>query len=103
MLWLKNVPEKLWEHSSPLSNIRWFISKNELPEILTGNIITSVTRINPTNLLIDLALLVREKKPIEHMCEYKVVCSYDKVKRFKASAAVTASAPIHSYSGPKKP
>ena len=37
------------------------------------------------------------------MCEYKVVCSYDKVKRFKASAAVTASAPIHSYSGPKKP
>ena len=91
------------ESTPLLSQISDDLSANELPQILTGNIITSVIRINPTNLLIDLALLVREKRPIEHLCEYKVVCSYDKVKRFKASAAVTASAPIRSYSGPKKP
>ena len=35
---------------------------------------------------IDLALLVR-KKLIEHLYDYKVVCSHDEVKRFRASAA----------------
>ena len=33
-------------------------------------------------------MLVREKKLIEHLYNNKVVCSYDEVKRFKASAAV---------------
>ena len=64
------------------------LSANELPTILIGNIITSVVRKKPTSLLIDLALLIREKKLIEHLYDYKVVCSYDEVKRFKASAAV---------------
>ena len=64
------------------------LSANELPAILIGKIITSVVRKKPTSLLIDLALIVREKKLIEHLYNYKVVCSYDEVKRFKASAAV---------------
>ena len=42
----------------------------------------------PTSLLIDLALLVRKKKLIKHLYDYKAICSYDEVKRFKASAAV---------------
>ena len=64
------------------------LSANELPAILIGKIITSVVRKKPTSLLIDLALIVREKKLIEHLYNYKVVCSHDEVKRFKASAAV---------------
>ena len=71
-----------------LSQISDDLSSNELPAFLIGNIITSVVRKKPTSLLIDLALLVREKKLIEHLYDYKVVCSYDEVKRFKASAAV---------------
>ena len=64
------------------------LSANELPEILIGNIITRVVRKRPTSLLIDLALLVRKKKLIKHLYDYKAICSYDEVKRFKASAAV---------------
>ena len=71
-----------------LSQISDDLSANELPVILIGNIITSVVRKKPTSLHNDLALLVREKKLIEHLYDYKVVCSYDKRKRFKASAAV---------------
>ena len=75
-----------------LAQISDDLSAKELPAILIGNIITSVVRTppptSPTSLLIDLALLVREKKLIEHLYHYKVVCSCDEVKRFKASAAV---------------
>ena len=74
-----------------LAQISDDLSAKELPAILIGNIITSVVRappLSPTSVLIDLALLVREKKLIEHLYHYKVVCSYDEVKRFKASAAV---------------
>ena len=71
-----------------LSQISDDLSANELPAILIGNIITSVVRKKLTSLLIDLALLVREKKLIKHLYYYKAVCSYDEVKRFKASAAV---------------
>ena len=71
-----------------LSQISDDLSSNELPAILVGNIITSVVRKKTTGLLIDLALLVREKKLIKHLYDYKVVCSYDEVKRFKTSAAV---------------
>ena len=76
-----------------LAQISDDLSAKELPAILIGNIITRVVRTpppltSPTSLLIDLALLVREKKLIEHLYHYKVVCSCDKVKRFKASAAV---------------
>ena len=84
-LQLKNVSETL---RAPLSQISDELPANELPAILIGNIISSVVRKKPTSLLIDLALLVRENKLIDYLYDYKVVCSYDEVKRFKASAAV---------------
>ena len=67
-----------------LSQISDDLSANELPAILIGKIIISVVRKKPTSLLIDLALIVREKKLIEHLYNYTVACSYDEVKRFKA-------------------
>ena len=85
-LQLKNVSVKTLR--ALLFQISDDLSANELPAILIGNIITSVVQKKPTSLLIDLALLSREKKLIEHLYDYKVVCSYDEVKRFKASAAV---------------
>ena len=48
-----------------LSQISDDLSANELPAMFIRNIITSVVRKKPTSLLIDLALLVREKKLIE--------------------------------------
>ena len=71
-----------------LSQISDDLSANELPAILIGKIITSVVRKKPTSLLIDLALLVREKKLIEFLYDYKAVYSYDEVKRFKGSPDV---------------
>ena len=47
-----------------------------------------MVRKKATSLLIDLVLLVRGKKLIENLYDYKVVCSYDEVKRFKVSATV---------------
>ena len=71
-----------------LSQISDDLSANELPAIFIRNIITSVVRKEPTSLLIDLALLVREKKLIELLYDYKAVYFYDEVKRFKGSSAV---------------
>ena len=39
-------------------------------------------------MLIDLGILVRDKKLIEHLYHYGVVCSYNEVKRFGSSAAL---------------
>ena len=71
-----------------LSQISDELPANELPAILIGNIISTVVRKKPTSLLIDLAFLVRENKLIDYLYDYKVVCSYDEVKRFEASTAV---------------
>ena len=35
--------------------------------------------------------MVREKKVIEHLYDYGVVCSYDEVKRFQTSVEVAAN------------
>ena len=64
------------------------LSANELPTILIGNIITSEVRKKPTSPLIHLALLVKKKKLIKNLYNYKVVCFFGEVKRFKVSAAV---------------
>ena len=82
---LKDVSETL---SQLLSSISSKLSNNSLPSILIGNIVTSVYSRRATNLLIDLGLLVREKKVIESLYDFGVVCSYDEIKRFKASAAL---------------
>jgi len=71
-----------------LSNISNDLSESELPAILIGNIITSIVRKKPTTLLIDLAIQVQEKELIDHIYDYRVVCSYYEIKRFRASAAV---------------
>ena len=63
------------------------LSEDKLPAILIGNIVTSIVSKKPSDLLINLGILVRDKKLIEHLYDYGVVCSYDEVKRFKSSAA----------------
>ena len=70
-----------WEISDDLS-------KDKLPAILIGNIVTSIVSKKPSDLLIDLGIFVTDKKLIEHQHDYSVVCSYDEVKRFKSSAAL---------------
>ena len=63
------------------------LSKDKLPAIMIGNIVTSIVSKKPSDLLIDLGILVRDKKLMEHLCDYSVACLYDEVKRFKSSAA----------------
>ena len=64
------------------------LSKDKLPPILIANMVTSIVSKKPSDLLIDLGILVRNKKLIEHLYHYGVVCSYKEVKRFKPSAAL---------------
>ena len=71
-----------------LSKISEDLSGNELPSILIGNIITSIVRKKPTTLNIDLAIKVQKKELVDHLYDYRVVCSYDELKRFRASAAI---------------
>ena len=66
------------------------LSEDKLPAILIGNIVTNNVSKKPTDLLIDLGILVKDKKLIEHLYDYGV-CSYDEVKRFKSSAALENS------------
>ena len=37
----------------------------------------------------------RKKEIVEHLCEYGVVCSYDKLKRLRSSVACDASERIN--------
>ena len=71
-----------------LSQVSKDLSGDHLPAILIGNIITGIVLKRPTNLLIALGLLIRDKKVIEHLHDYRVVCSYDEIKRFKTPAAL---------------
>ena len=64
------------------------LSEDKLPAILIGYIVTSIVSKKPSDLLIDLGILVSDKKLIQHQYDYGVVCSYDEVKRFKSSAAL---------------
>ena len=58
------------------------LSLEKLPAILTGNIVTSIVFKKPSD------VLIRDKKLIEHLNDYGIVCSYNEVKRFKLSAAI---------------
>ena len=64
------------------------LCEEKLPAILIGNIVTSILSKKPSDLLIDLGILLRDKKLIEHLYDYCVVCLYDEVKRFKSSAGL---------------
>ena len=63
---------------------------NSLQSALIGNIVTNVVTKRPTPLQISLGVL-RDKAMIERMHEFGVCCSYEEVRRFKASAAYSAS------------
>ena len=64
-----------------------------LPAILIGCMITSTLHNHPTDLQIDLGVLVRDsKKLIELLHAFGVTCSYDEILRFKKSAAFSAAA-----------
>jgi len=55
--------------------------------------ITSTLHNHPTDLQIDLGVLVRDsKKLIELLHAFGVTCSYDEILRFKKSAAFSAAA-----------
>ena len=49
--------------------------------------ITTVIANQPTVLQIALGVLMREKSLIEHGYKFRIICSYDEVLKFKASAA----------------
>ena len=42
----------------------------------------------PSDLLIDLGILVRDRKLIKLLYDYDVACAYDEVKVFKSSATL---------------
>ena len=67
------------------------LSKDSLPAILLGNVITSVVTNRWTDLQVSLAVMVRSKQTVQHLSDYSVVCSYDELLRFRYSAAVFAS------------
>ena len=64
------------------------LSEVKLRAILIGNIVTSIVSKKPSDLLIDLGIIVRDEKLIEHLYDYVVVCSCDEFKRFKPSVAL---------------
>ena len=46
--------------------------------------------------MVALAVMVRQKEVVEHLHEYRVVCSYDELKRFRSSVAFHASSANNS-------
>ena len=86
---------------SPLREISADLSKDKLPAILIGNIVTSVVSKKPGALLINLGIIVGDKKLIEHLYDYGVVFSFEEVKRFKSSVTLenykNAKCVIRSY------
>ena len=58
---------------------------------LISSMIITIARSKVTTLQVALGLLLQEKKLIEHLYEYGVTASYDEVRRFKISAAYSAS------------
>ena len=73
-----------------LSELSDDLSENSLPGILIGNMITSCVAKRYTSLMVALAVMVRQKEVVEHLHEYRVVCSYDELKRFRPSVAFHA-------------
>lgn len=63
---------------------------NTQPALLISNIITSLVANSATDLQISLGVLVCKKSLINHLNLWGVTCTYDEVKRFKASAAIAS-------------
>ena len=64
---------------------------SSLSSCMVGNIVTSMVTNRPTSLQIALGILVRQKLLIEQLYDFGVTSSYDKILRFKASAAHSAA------------
>ena len=63
-----------------------------LPDILIGNIITSLLTNSFTTLQIALGLLMKDSEDlVNHFYDFSVTCSYDEILRFKKSAALAAT------------
>ena len=58
--------------------------------------ITSCVAKRYTSLMVALAVMVRQKEVVEHLHEYRVVCSYDELKRFRSPVAFHASSANNS-------
>ena len=65
--------------------------KNSKAIALISSMIITIARSKVSTLQVALGLLLQEKKLIEHLYEYGVTASYDEVRRFKISAAYSAS------------
>lgn len=55
-----------------------------------GSMVTSTVASSITMLQFKLGLLVREKRFIDNLNEYRVTALYNEIRRFKISAAATA-------------
>ena len=84
--WINSVSATIISLLENLSDDPWF----KLPSIVIGNIITSAVTNQPTPLQIELGVLGK-KSLVQQFYDPGICCSYDKLLRFKASAAVAAS------------
>ena len=77
--------------STILSLIDLISSKfqNSLPAGMIGNIIASIVTSKPILLQVYLGVLVHVKKLIKHFFDYWLTSSYEEVRRFKISTAVS--------------
>ena len=71
-----------------LSRLSPNLKENTLPCIYIGNIVTSKVVRRSTHLLVDLSILIIEKRLVKAFYEYGAVASYDELSLFRASAAV---------------
>ena len=93
--------EALASASSTLLDLLGVIStkfEQSLQSILIGNIVTSTVTNRPTPLQVSLGIVLRDKSVIQQMNNFGVCCTYDEVRRFKASAA-HAAANSHELTG----
>ena len=70
------------------------LNPNALSSLLIGNMVTAHVAKRFTTLSLSLAIMVRKKKLVEKLYQFGVVSSYDELKRFRASAAASASTKI---------
>ena len=81
------------------------LSEDSLASLFVGNIITSKVAKQFTQLTLSLAVMVGKKKTVEKLSKFGAVSSYDKLKRFRISAAVAAhrrvkTGPLRHHSNP---
>lgn len=69
-----------------------------LPALLIANMVTGILTHKPTSLQIALGVQTRERSKIDSLHDFGVTCTYDEVKRFKASAAMAAAQDVNKKS-----